>query len=29
LDPEPFMTFLASPEAKAAFKSAGLTPIEE
>lgn len=29
LDPRPFMTFLESPEAKAAFKSAGLEPIDD
>jgi molybdenum ABC transporter molybdate-binding protein len=29
LDTEPFMTFLASAEAKATFKSAGLTPIDD
>jgi ABC-type molybdate transport system substrate-binding protein len=29
LDTQPFMTFLKSPEAQAAFKSAGLMPIDE
>jgi molybdate transport system substrate-binding protein len=29
LDPQPFMAFLKSAEAKAAFKSAGLVPIDE
>jgi hypothetical protein len=28
-DTKPFMTFLKSAEAKAAFKSAGLAPIDE
>jgi molybdate transport system substrate-binding protein len=28
LDPQPFLDFLKSPEAKASFKSAGLSPIE-
>ncbi len=29
LDTQPFMTFLTSPEAKAAFRSAGLAPVDD